>query len=87
MVTTTQLEIANCAIHWNDAPENQTVDVTFGFLNTQEEADALEVNLDNEVEHWVWFDEQIFMWVERYRGETLATLSNEFTVVKNYTEE
>lgn len=87
MITTTQLEIANCAIKWNDSPEGYSVDVTFGFLNTQEEADALETNLDNEVDHWVWFDEQIFMWVERYRGETLENLSNEFTVVKNYSEE
>lgn len=74
MVTTTDIHIENRTIRWND--NGETVNVDFAYIDSQEQATALLTNLDKNVEHWVWFDEQIFMYVDRYCGETIESVAD-----------
>ena len=80
MVTTTDIHIENRTIRWSD--NGETVNVAFAYLDSEEQAKALLTNLDKEVANWVWFDEQIFMYVDRYAGETIESLADgsEFTL-------
>lgn len=87
MATPIDLEVITCEFRWNDAPEGETLTADFALLKTQEEADRLNTGLfENSEPAWVNFDERIFHYVELYRGETLDTLSNEFTVLQTIGE-